>query len=172
MENQRTRLSKRLLKDALIDLLQEKPLSKISIKSICEKAEINRTTFYKYYQTERDLLVEIERENIEYIKAIVTEKPDALETILQFLKDNPKTAKALTSDYANINFIQKICELAEIEQSFKVLTRENTKYAEKRYEFIIMGSYALIKKWIANDFDITPKELSALLREMISKILR
>ena len=48
MENQRIRLSKTLLKNALVHLLQKKPLNKISVLEICETAQINRTTFCKY----------------------------------------------------------------------------------------------------------------------------
>ena len=60
MENQRIRLSKTLLKNALVHLLQKKPLNKISVLEICETAQINRTTFYKYYGSQTDLLNEIE----------------------------------------------------------------------------------------------------------------
>ncbi|MFR8061046.1 MAG: TetR/AcrR family transcriptional regulator [Lancefieldella rimae] len=61
MENQRIRLSKTLLKNALVHLLQKKPLNKISVLEICETAQINRTTFYMYYGSQTDLLIEIVR---------------------------------------------------------------------------------------------------------------
>ena len=38
MENQRVRLSKMLLKNALIKLLKEKPLEKITIYELCAEA--------------------------------------------------------------------------------------------------------------------------------------
>ncbi len=59
-ENQRIRLSKQLLRNALISLLEEKSINKISVREICETAEINRTTFYKYYGSQYDLLEDIE----------------------------------------------------------------------------------------------------------------
>ena len=59
-ENQRIRLSKKMLKDALIEILQTSNFQNLSITEICSKAEINRTTFYKYYSNERDLYDEIE----------------------------------------------------------------------------------------------------------------
>ena len=46
MENQRVRLSKALLKEALVRLLETKPLDKITIYELCAEAQINRTTFY------------------------------------------------------------------------------------------------------------------------------
>ena len=59
MENQRVRLTKRMLKDALVQLMETKPLEKITIYELCAKAEINRTTFYKYYGSQYDLLDDI-----------------------------------------------------------------------------------------------------------------
>ena len=56
------RLRKTLLKDALIQLLQEKPIGKITIFELCGRAQINRTTFYKYYGSQYDLLDDIERD--------------------------------------------------------------------------------------------------------------
>ena len=46
-DNQRVRLTKRLLQDSLIELMKTKTIYKISIKEICELAEVNRSTFYK-----------------------------------------------------------------------------------------------------------------------------
>lgn len=41
---------------ALINLLEEKGLEYISVKEICEKAGVNRSTFYLHYETIGDLL--------------------------------------------------------------------------------------------------------------------
>lgn len=172
MENQRTRLSKRLLKEAVIELLQEKPLSKISIKSICDLAEVNRTTFYKYYQTERELIEEIENETIEYFKGLVTTVGDSLEAYLDYFRDNPKLAKAITNGNANFNFIERLFELPEIQQQIQRFAKKNIANTERRYAFILTGSYTLIRQWVEADFDISSKELSDLLYEMISKILQ
>ena len=62
MENQRIRLSKTMLKNALIELLKTKNIEKISIYELCGQAQINRTTFYKYYGSQYDLLADIEND--------------------------------------------------------------------------------------------------------------
>ncbi len=59
-ENQRVAISKRLLKDAVLRLLNKKHIDSISISELCQEAEINRTTFYRHYQTPHDVLMEIE----------------------------------------------------------------------------------------------------------------
>lgn len=37
--------------EALIDLLKEKELEFITVKEICERAGVNRSTFYLHYET-------------------------------------------------------------------------------------------------------------------------
>lgn len=61
--NQRTGLSKLLFKNALMDLLKEKgSVAKISVIELCDRAELNRSTFYAHYDEPNDLLMEIETE--------------------------------------------------------------------------------------------------------------
>ena len=44
--------------EALIELLETQEFSYISVKSICEKAGVNRSTFYLHYENTSDLLAE------------------------------------------------------------------------------------------------------------------
>ena len=46
---------------ALIALLDEKPFEYITVREICQKAEVNRSTFYLHYENTRDLLDETAR---------------------------------------------------------------------------------------------------------------
>ena len=64
MENQRVRLTKRMLKDALISLMQDLPFDRITVKRLCEEAGINRTTFYLHYADTEQLLIEAENDVI------------------------------------------------------------------------------------------------------------
>ena len=73
MENQRVRLSKMLLKNALIKLLKEKPLEKITIYELCAEAQLNRVTFYKYYGSQYDLLTDIENDCFRKLEEILSD---------------------------------------------------------------------------------------------------
>lgn len=46
----RIRYTRQTIQQVFIDLLKQKPLGKITVKEICEKAQINRSTFYKHYE--------------------------------------------------------------------------------------------------------------------------
>ncbi len=47
-----------LMDEALISLLEIKAYEFISIKEVCEKAGVNRSTFYLHYENMSDLLAE------------------------------------------------------------------------------------------------------------------
>ena len=61
-ENRRVQMTKRLLKHALIELMQHTTLSKMTIKALCAKADVNRSTFYLHYADQFALLREVEQE--------------------------------------------------------------------------------------------------------------
>ena len=77
-ENRRVRITKRCMKDALLELLESTPLNKISVTDICNSADVNRSTFYSYYNDIDALLSEIETEVLEQIPVnIATEDKHA-----------------------------------------------------------------------------------------------
>ena len=58
----RVKYTKMVLKKALLELLEHKPVNKITVKEVCERAGLNRATFYAHYTDCFDLLESIEEE--------------------------------------------------------------------------------------------------------------
>ena len=50
-KDQRTQLTYSLLRQAFTDLLKQKPIQRITVKELCQKAGVNRSTFYAHYVT-------------------------------------------------------------------------------------------------------------------------
>ena len=91
----RTRFTKKVIVEAFLSLLREKPLSKITVKEVCEIADINRSTFYKYYLDCFDLVEQLEQEALretgEMIQAMRAQKPETVLT--QMLEQVQKHAE-------------------------------------------------------------------------------
>ena len=66
-ESRRVRMTKRLMKEALLELMEEKDLMSITVTAICETADVHRSTFYKYYMDPADLFREIEQDFLDRI---------------------------------------------------------------------------------------------------------
>ena len=54
--------SKRALRAALIDLMEERGLDAVSVNHLCARADLNRGTFYNHFRDKEDLLVALEDE--------------------------------------------------------------------------------------------------------------
>jgi len=54
-ETPRVKETKALLRNALLRLLEQRTISKISITALCEEAGVTRATFYKYYGSIEEL---------------------------------------------------------------------------------------------------------------------
>ena len=72
--DRRSRMTKRILHETLIELLQTAHISELSVKRICEAADLNRSTFYAHYQSPMELLQEIEQEAYQELTGYVTDE--------------------------------------------------------------------------------------------------
>ena len=61
-QDARVKYSKMIIRFNFVSLLKQKPINKITVKELCEMADINRATFYKYYMDIYDLMDNIEEE--------------------------------------------------------------------------------------------------------------
>lgn len=70
--------------EAFLSLIEKKDFSYITIKEICERAGVNRSTFYLHYELLADLL----EESTQYITAIyIVNKKINLKSIVDFQAD-------------------------------------------------------------------------------------
>ncbi len=60
--------SKQFIKNALIELMKEKTIDRISAVELCSRADVNRKTFYAHYSKVEDVLEEAENEMIAGIR--------------------------------------------------------------------------------------------------------
>lgn len=78
----RVKKTERAIRSAFYQLIQTKPVEKITVKELSELAEINKTTFYAHYETIYDLVETLEQEVTDMIIANLDE--------FQILFDNPR----------------------------------------------------------------------------------
>lgn len=170
--NQRTRLSKILLKDALMDLLTEKgAISKVSVRELCDRAGLNRSTFYAHYAEPKELLCEIESELLvatkEHLKKIGEENDIGahkyIRSFLHYIKINDKPFRTLLVDSADPVFRSSFMQqslLQFIENLDIELPKELEQYI---YSYILNGSTGIIIQWIRSDYYVSEKSLVDLL---------
>lgn len=70
LQDKRVIQTRAKIRQSLLCLIQKKPASQISVKEICDLANINRNTFYAHYSSPVDILSEIEAEYYETMQRI------------------------------------------------------------------------------------------------------
>lgn len=170
--NQRTRLSKILLKNALMDLLSEKgSVTKISVRELCERANLNRSTFYAHYSEPKELLEEVEAELLdatrEHLQKIGAENDIGahryLLSFLIYIKENDKPFRTLLIDAGDPEFRSKFMQQSII-QFVENLNISFPKDQEQYiYSYILNGSTGVIIQWMRSDYSIDENALVDLL---------
>ena len=174
MENQRIRLTKRMLKEALVRLLEHKSIDKITVYELCGEAEINRTTFYKYYSSPFALLEDIQADFLHELENSLRENdhPISLLNILTYIDTHRTACKALLRSASDNGFLQKILSLSLITQQLEeqFVPRYTGFRKEYAMEFVIFGSYSVVRKWLLSDQPEPPEDITALILELIGEI--
>ena len=60
--DKRIRRTKKILTEALIDILKEKNVEDITVSELAKRADVTRTTFYQYYRDPVDMLEQLQYE--------------------------------------------------------------------------------------------------------------
>ncbi len=172
--DRRVRYTKMVIKKSFISILKEKPIAKVTIKEICEEADINRATFYAHYTDQYDLMHRIEDEFLEdinlHFKPIArgmtkTESLEVLEGILEYLKENIEVCSLLLSDKGNIDFQKRVMMIAQTQCAFdfsenKKLSQEDSEYI---FIFVTVGSVGIIQKWMSDGMKKPAAELAKII---------
>lgn len=179
-ENQRIRLTKQLLRESLIRLLAEKNIRSISVRELCDNAEINRTTFYKYYGSQFDLLVDLENSVLEQVESYLADK-EVLQTddirlltqITVFIEENLSLCRLLINNTVDSRFGERLLMLPKIQRLLgdQLLSEYQSDEIEYMYQFVVNGGFSMIKSWINKDARESPEKIAALLLCSVSKIL-
>lgn len=139
--NRNARRTRALVEGAFLELMKEKPYTKISVREITEKADINRSTFYLHYQDIYDLLDQVE--------AGVTDS--VAEAIRQISRENYVPGK-------HPFHVQVFQELMKHEEIFRILFSKNGDI-DFIYKLATTMGDGLYAGWSSYYGDKIPKEM-------------
>lgn len=152
----RIRYTKKVIKESFLSLLKEKNLSKITVKSICEKAEINRATFYKYYENPYNLLETLEDEQVDQLLEKIEKEEagtlqDIFRIILTDIKENFDMYSIIFSENGDKGFRKKVfgaCYKDNMEIIQNLFPSMPEDIQAWLFHFIADGCIGVLVKWI------------------------
>lgn len=176
MENRRVQMTKRMLKDSLLELLENNTLENISVTDVCNHANVNRSTFYTYYEGTWQLMLEIENDVLNNLPVLQDEKVDytgeyfinTLEKFFNYVKKEEKLFKILIIQRDNSNFNQKLVNIVMSKYPL-TLNKPNILKAKYAYTYCVNGVVGILKEWINNNFPISTRDFSKIVIELSYK---
>lgn len=175
----RTKYTKKVIRECFFELLKENPLNRITVKAICEKADINRTTFYRYYKDPFDLMEQIEDDMLaafrSHAKATMPiDMKSALESMFSAITNNQEMYLILISENADRSYIRKmIVETYDMFKNSLAKNYSNLSDNQRRwmYYYIAQGSISITLDWLNRGLKETPAEMAAFIAEMNAAVL-
>ncbi|MDX5474717.1 MAG: TetR family transcriptional regulator C-terminal domain-containing protein [Bacillaceae bacterium] len=178
--DRRKKYTRMVLKESLMTLLKEKPISSITVKELCEVADINRSTFYSHYSDQFDLLYKIEEEIIEDMNETLSqynftkEEEEALqmtEKLLEYVAANKDICQTLFSEHGDPSFQKRVMLIAHQytvkgQMASNEVDKETSEYISM---FVVSGSIHVIKRWLDLGMDKSPKEMAELVIKLTNK---
>lgn len=170
-------MTKRLLQEGLLRLLEKKDLAKINVTELCRESGINRATFYKYYGCPDDVLATIKeqffQELLESQQQDTVKSPmtyiEAFGRMCVYLYENKELSKHIIRNM-DFNISDILAKLSQgrngmyeyLEKSFDP---ESTRLAST---FMGYGGYSIIRQWLVEDIDKTPKEIEGIVLKLLN----
>ncbi len=168
MKNNQTTFLKLCLSDALIKIMTSQDYDAINVNTICEKAQVGRTTFYRHFGN-KNSKEELLRFKVSYEWERYKENheedftKDKTFTLLNFIYENRKLFTLLN----NSGVIHVAVCLSENLTLDDYPADKGSSYLKS---FFVYGQFGAIYQWIKYDFDETPEQVRQhIVKAIVSK---
>ena len=179
-EDRRVRRTKKLLTQALTELMQQKQIKDITVTELTEKADMNRGTFYLYYKDIFDMLEKIEDGLFEALDEIVSlhEHDDVarqttpiLLDLFHFIEDNQEMCRVLLSPHGDMNFLHRLNKVVR-EKCLQMWPNEADKKDstfEYHYSFVVYGCVGVFRAWLNGKCQEPAEKMAEMADAMIRR---
>ncbi len=190
--------TKELIKETLLDLIEEKGFESISVRDITLKAGLNRGTFYLHYRDKFDLLEKSQNEVLEGLQdRLKFVRPKELNefysidmvyppilNVFHYLKENQRFVKILISTKGDPAFPKKMKEYIKetiYEKLVDIIENEHIIDIPHEYAtaFISSAFFGLMEQWLEKEKPITPEEMAIMhmkllkfMKQFVSQIVK
>ncbi|MDR2197646.1 MAG: TetR/AcrR family transcriptional regulator [Coriobacteriales bacterium] len=175
--DRRVRYTKAALRDALVEQMQDRHISAITVKSLCEQADVNRSTFYLHYRDQYDLLKQVEAEVLDTLRERLDKQAEldsrgpvslsAMTGIMEYARENAALARALLSENSDIGFKQDVMQLAHLVDT-SIASAYDQRVREYIATYAVHGAIAVAEKWLRDGTREPTGQIAQLLTQLVS----
>lgn len=177
-KDRRTRRTKKLLTEAFIELLSVKKLNEITVKELCDKADVNRGTFYLHYQDIYDLKRQIETDLYDELVNLIRPFSNVKEldsyqlfyNLFLYTKKNEALFRSFLGPNGDISFLTNLKTLFKeyyLSALLQGRTLDITMNLQYAYDFISSGFTGLVISWLESKHPNSIEEMAKLTSRMV-----
>lgn len=179
--------TKRVIRDALTELMEEKGFEGITVKDLTDKADINRGTFYIHYRDKYDLLEQSEAEIIGVIEKFAAEgflnvlqgkwinpysgeiDPSPFVTkLFQYLQDNARFMRVVLGPGGDPSFQKRLKDVIR-QRALPILTSGGSEVlvpVDYLTAYVSSAHLGVIQSWLDNGMDLPPEQMAQILSKL------
>jgi len=181
--------TKQIIRDALVELIEEKGFEAVTVRDIAARARINRGTFYDHYQDKYDLMAKCEEEIMAGLSSIVKNIVPSLKTQLQqspsrptvyplvvaifeFLSEQSRFMKAALGPKGDVSLQAKFKAFMQevmLGRRPDVLINEDECLVPPKYFATYVGSahIGVIQQWLESGMQESPEDMARILTTIL-----
>lgn len=186
LENRSVRNTKKRLNQSLIQLMEKKQITQITVKELTELADVNRGTFYFHYNDIYDMINKTEEEFFTVFEALFDRCPtnkeyssaltkNYLEAIFTFVYENRDFCKIMLGPNGDMAFVEKMKEFV-YNKCCGYWNLLNPQLEKNKYNnfntFIINGCIGIMSGWLNGNTKESPKEIADTAAKIVSSCIK
>lgn len=159
---------------ALLSLLDEKDLHKISVKEICERANVARSTFYAYYDVIDDCLAVIENHFLHELIELNLERKACdknvyadlsfSESTIRYIQANKKMLYLFLIKRYNYRFVTRWKDAIKYHLYTQMPVGISEQNKELTLEIIASGIIGAYRHWLKNPYELDTEYVKRLIQ--------
>jgi AcrR family transcriptional regulator len=184
-KDRRTIRTKKMIRNALSELIEEKGFNEISVTDLTTRADINRGTFYLHYEDKFDLLEQLENELLLELQELTKnlsvsdllnmnsiDKPiPFLVKLFEYFKENAVFIKAVLGPKGDSTFHSKLKKFIGTNlfetKLIKTIKKENMLVQEDYFiSYVVSAHLGVIQQWLESGMEKSPEDMALILSKM------
>ena len=175
--------TKKAFETSLAELAQSQQLNKITVKMVCEKAQLSRNAFYFHYKDIGALISDIEENLIRDAQALLSDLGDlgfpknvyaTIDVLIDLFESHRDVVMMLLDKSFSATFSERVSKIFS-DFNYKYFRQAHGEKSKISYEFFYIflsgGFYSIIKYWMDNQEKMSKDALKSLTYVLIKRLL-
>lgn len=179
-ENRSARRTRALIEQAFLELVEQKPIRKVTVQELIDRADICRTTFYTHYQDIPDLVDSIEQALLQEVRAALEQLDQApirmngeypaIQAVVELYARHGDLFRLLNGENGDPKFDERFQNtIYEVTRELRMV-KEGTDFDELRHKlyscYVIGGGISVLNRLMYEELPVDFRQASSVLGAM------